>query len=60
MLIRGSLQRSMFSGAWEHFPHSARSTGRSVFIISIVTSIVVVIHIIIFINIINNNPAQPL
>ena len=31
MLSRGSLQRSTYSGAWEHFPHSAQSTGRSVY-----------------------------
>ena len=38
MLSRGSLQRSTFSGVWEHFPHSARSTGRSVFNIIIASS----------------------
>ena len=38
MLSRGSLRRSTYSGVWGHFPHSARSTGRSVFNIIIASS----------------------
>ena len=59
MLSRGSLQRSTFSGVWERFPHSARSTGRSVFNIIIVCIIIVInFHIIIFIKNIDNNPTN--
>ena len=59
MLSRGSLRRSTYSGAWERFPHSARSTGRSVFNIIIVCIIIVInFHIIIFIKNIDNNPTN--
>ena len=58
MLSRGSLRRSTYSVVWERFPHSARSTGRSVFNIIIVTAIGIVLHIIMVFT--NNNPAQPL